>query len=320
MEALVADITMIHSNCVLYNVENAPIVASARELVDTLLNVINGGDDAIHNDIHNTNVSEHSQSEKVSLVHALNNVESNHEKTGLSFRLRGHALPQRSDDSSLEVNSNYIMNTNDTTTENVFSATDVKSRVRKRNDKSANEDDSCCDHSNSEDSIEVEYDSTYNSDSDNNSNDYNKSSHYSRKIMPVHKKNKIEPLSCRTRRKQSSNINYDSSSADDNSLSVDNNSRQFNAKNNKQRNKLSKSRNKSLAKKRFKTNSKEFVSECVSDKRLAVDDIYDSVLWPSYYQIVEEDSWELFASPVTEDIAPGYFKIITRPTDLSTIR
>jgi len=30
--------------------------------------------------------------------------------------------------------------------------------------------------------------------------------------------------------------------------------------------------------------------------------------------------FNIFADPVTEDIAPGYFELIERPMDLSTIR
>ena len=36
--------------------------------------------------------------------------------------------------------------------------------------------------------------------------------------------------------------------------------------------------------------------------------------------VTEADVDGIFASPVTEDIAPGYFSIVSRPMDLSTVR
>jgi hypothetical protein len=49
-------------------------------------------------------------------------------------------------------------------------------------------------------------------------------------------------------------------------------------------------------------------------------DLYDDILWPLYNRLLEQDPMEIFALPVTDEIAPGYSAVISRPTDLSRIK
>jgi hypothetical protein len=49
-------------------------------------------------------------------------------------------------------------------------------------------------------------------------------------------------------------------------------------------------------------------------------DLYDDIVWPLYNRLVEEDPMEIFALPVTDEIAPGYSTVVSRPTDLSRIK
>ena len=50
------------------------------------------------------------------------------------------------------------------------------------------------------------------------------------------------------------------------------------------------------------------------------EDLYADVLLPLFEAVVAGDSMKIFSDPVSDDIAPGYSSIVTRPTDLATIR
>lgn len=337
-EALEFDISMLYSNCILYNHEEAPVVAVSRELMHILLLSSSG---------NMTGERIHAGDSLVGAVSPGMKVEDDdapEEKTGLMLKLGGRARSNSSvsengmvADLSMDVSNNTNAPSDVLGQEKVILTIPASSRVRRRD---SSDDDDVSHRLPGDDENSSAMSSSQSEDASNDSED-SAAPTRSRKARsvgrsssrPAKKKARVDMNTTTrptraSRSRKSYNNNSDMSSSVDSDESdgdsvTDLPVRSSRIKTTKGPGVSAKSSKKSKGAEKKKAptpQSKIEDGSSASSRPHPGEDLYDDVLWPSFDIIVGEDVWELFAHPVTDDIAPGYSKEISRPTDLSKIR
>lgn len=321
------DISLLYSNCILYNNETAEVVGCSRELMHILLSVMTG---SIYNSTGLSTKKEEFQHDLINEhdedFNHHENADNKGESSGLVLKLRVRSNSNVSKDIGLADDVIGMNGESESIVDEVepdessSDDEDYDEPIRKKTKRRAESDEN----------IHIEnvkdlsrLDSDYKSSSDSDAS-YSQKAHCTRNahVKPIKKRARIEnkaqkrPTRSSSRKRCSISSDEFSDEEDKQNAILEDEAAQ--PRNSRRKRVVSVAATSKRNRRQGQTMANQELSE--SKKFKTGDDIYKSVLWPSFNVVVAEDEWELFANPVTDDIAPGYSKEITRPTDLSTIR
>lgn len=351
---MVFDVSLLYSNCILYNEETAEVVGRSRELMHILLSVCTGEDPSFEGSVLNKDALVHDLIG--GMDHSSDRAEDGTEKSGLVLKLRSRSNSNISKtdgqiiEEEMEICKELDKNSKNGNTkpliERIVLTIPSAVKLSSKESMSSSDEDDDYDPSirksvkrllESEDGSvsnksSVDNESADNSDSSSGSsgNARNiKKSKNKKDLLPDLKKARVTRRSSRAvgTRSLCNNSHHSEQSSEDETADSNSDSEEVHMRSyrNSRRNftptaaVTSQSQSRKLADVRTQKHE-EPIAASISKKSTAIEDIYDGVMWPSFNAIVAADEWELFAQPVTDDIAPGYSKEIMRPTDLSTIR
>jgi hypothetical protein len=359
---------MLHSNCVLFNREDSPIVQLAQKLMDMLLAVssgvryeagtINGLGAALVGEELTADAGADADADAEMDGDALQTAGQGQEKSGLMLKLKGRSdsyCSEGKDAISSEMDINEVDGEASEAESVPTPSVSIKLRARKRDESSSAESEDAADvphasqrniphrttkpkpsqkrNAEVSDQSASASESDYASSEDADEGEYQRPTRRGRAAQrssakPQKKKARVaEPTRAssrsRSRRTSFAHSESDEKSSEDEEPEIEH----YRPPARGGRKSSGKAPVPSPATKKEKagTGSKAGAASAsasapASSSKLSGDDIYDNIMWPSFNIIVAEDSWELFAQPVTDEIAPGYSKEITRPTDLNKIR